>query len=279
MSGFVPMQADWWATIRTTIPQPWPMEAAAMDLRWHLDRATPREGWRPVRFPGRPVFAAEWGWTDWAVKSLLRDEESWRDPLAPINSARKPPANRQETASVPPAATKANAENQEETASVPPAFRQRSASKPPRAFYSSPITLHPSPPEGENARAPEPPPVVPPPDPPVGDLERVVGTRPDLLRLLLLPLDAADERISDLDALRRTSFDDLQHRRGMGPKRAKQLAELLEHAGVPLIVERPASVAQGPPTRASPANDRRRRLLDAIQTARSHLAEVPDALP
>ncbi len=281
MSGFVPMQASWWETIRETLPKPWSMEAAAMDLRWHLDRATPRTGWRPIRFPGRPALAADWGWTDWSVKGLLRDEESWRDGATARNSASKPPADRQRTASEPPAAARTNAEKSEETASPPPANRQPAARKPPRAIYSSHITHHTSPEGGRNACAPDPAPAPPPPEPPAGDLERVVGTRPDLLRLLLVPLDPADERIADLGTLRRTPFDDLQHRRGMGPKRARQLAELLAEAGVPLVVEQPpAVVATGPPSRASPANDRRRRLLDALANARQNLADgANNALP
>jgi hypothetical protein len=259
MSGFVPMQASWWETIRATIPQPWPMEAAAMDLRWHLDRATAREGWRPIRFPGRPALCADWGWTDWAVKSLLRDEESWRDGLAQRNSASKPPANRQRTASEPPAATSANADNQQETASPPPAFRQPAASKPPRAFYSSPITHHPSPEGGGNTRDPDPAPASTPPESPSAALVQALGTRPDL---------------------RRVPLEELQYRRGMGSRRARQLAELLAEAGVPMVAEKPAVAATGPPTRASPANDRRKRLLDALATARQNLADgASNALP
>lgn len=280
MSGFVPMQASWWETIRETLPKPWPMEAAAMDLRWHLDRATAREGWRPVRFPGRPALSEDWGWTDWAVKSLLRDEESWRDGLVQHNSASKPPANRQRTASEPPAATSANADNQQETASPPPAFRQPAASKPPRAFYSSPITHHPSPEGGGNTRDPDPAPASTPPESPNAALVQALGTRPDLLRLLLAPTDPADPAIRDLDELRRVPLEELQYRRGMGSRRARQLAELLAEAGVPMVAEKPAVAATGPPTRASPANDRRKRLLDALATARQNLADgANNALP
>jgi len=280
MSGFVPMQASWWGTIRETLPKPWPMEAAAMDLRWHLDRATAREGWRPVRFPGRPALAEEWGWTDWAVKSLLRDEESWKDGLVQSNSASKPPADRQRTASEPPAATSANADNQPETASPPPAFRQPAASKPPRAFYSSPITHHPSPEGGGNTRDPDPAPASTPPESPNRELVQALGTRPDLLRLLLAPLDPADPAIRDLDELRRVPLDELQYRRGMGSRRARQLAALLAEAGVPMVAEKPAVAATGPPTRASPAASRRRELLEALDKARSNLRNGgPHALP
>lgn len=101
-------------------------------------------------------------------------------------------------------------------------------------------------------------------------LSQAVGIRPDLLRLLLVPLDPADPPIADLDTLRRTSMDDLQHRKGMGPKRAKQLAQLLADADVPLIAERPAGT--GPPARASPTEDRRARGLKILAEARQRLA-------
>ena len=35
MSGFVPMQASWWETIRETLPKPWPM---ACRWRHHAQR-------------------------------------------------------------------------------------------------------------------------------------------------------------------------------------------------------------------------------------------------
>ena len=277
--GFVPMQAEWWPAIRATIPQPWPESAAQMDLRWHADRATAREGWRPLKFPGRPQLAKEWGWTDWAVKQLLRADESWRDTLVAQNSASEPPANRQPAARKPPAAATPNADNSPDSASEPPANRQPAARKPPRALSSSPFTLHPHPERGEDAGATSiRPNLSTPPEPIDPRLGEVVGIRPDLLRLLLAPLDAADPPITDLDTLRRTSLDDLQHRKGMGPKRAKQLAQILLDAEVPLVVERPA--ATGPPARASPTEERRRRGLEILAAARKRLADgAHDAFP
>ncbi len=266
MSGFVPMRSDWWAVVRTTIPRPWPREAAAMDLRYHADRATPREGWRPIAMPGRPALASEWGWTDWAVKQLLRAEDDWRDSYA--SAASEPPANRQRTASEPPAAATANAYNQPKTASEPPARRQRTASEPPRARSSdhpTPITQ-----EGEgDTRGPTGGAVVDP------RLAEVVGTRPDLLRLLVRPLDPKDPPIRDLAELRRTPLSaadgpDLVHRTGMGPQRAGQLAALLDEAGVPLVAVRPPE-ATGAPARASPAADNRKRGLAALDAALANL--------
>jgi hypothetical protein len=109
---------------------------------------------------------------------------------------------------------------------------------------------------------------------------QALGTRPDLLRLLLAPTDPADPAIRDLDELRRVPLEELQYRRGMGSRRARQLAELLAEAGVPMVAEKPAVAATGPPTRASPANDRRKRLLDALATARQNLADgASNALP
>ena len=237
MSGFVPMRSDWWAVVRTTIPRPWPREAAAMDLRYHADRATPREGWRPIAMPGRPALASEWGWTDWAVKQLLRAEDDWRDSYA-------------------------------SAASEPPARRQRTASEPPRARSSdhpTPITQ-----EGEgDTRGPTGGAVVDP------RLAEVVGTRPDLLRLLVRPLDPKDPPIRDLAELRRTPLSaadgpDLVHRTGMGPQRAGQLAALLDEAGVPLVAVRPPE-ATGAPARASPAADNRKRGLAALDAALANL--------
>lgn len=279
MSGFVPMQASWWETIRETLPKPWPMEAAAMDLRWHLDRATARDGWAPIRFPGRPSLAADWGWSDWDARTLMRNEGLWKDALASAVPSNAPPARLQRASSGPPAATTANADNPRNPSNAPPTRLQRASSNPPRALYSSPITPHPEG-EGERGRDPDPAPASPPPESPNAALVQALGTRPDLLRLLLAPTDPADPAIRDLDELRRVPLEELQYRRGMGSRRARQLAELLAEAGVPMVAEKPAVAATGPPTRASPANDRRKRLLDALATARQNLADgANNALP
>ncbi len=59
----------------------------------------------------------------------------------------------------------------------------------------------------------------------------------------------------------------------MGSRRARQLAGLLAEAGVPMVAEKPAVAATGPPSRASPANDRRRKLLDVLDHASHNLAK------
>lgn len=156
MSGWVPMQSEWWATVRATIPKPWPKEAACMDLRWHADRAKPREGWAPVVFPGRERLSNEWGWSDWNVRTLLRNESAWSDAPAASNS---PPAALQRPSSPPPAAATANAENEPESSSPPPEVLQPASSSPPCARSSSPNTQHPHPAHSEETQN------VPPGDP------------------------------------------------------------------------------------------------------------------
>ena len=124
-----------------------------------------------------------------------------------------------------------------------------------------------------------------PTDPGLAAMAEVLGTRADLMRLLVAPMDPKDPPIRDLDTLRRTPLTadegpDLVHRGGMGPQRARQLAALLEAAGVPLIAERQRSQPTGPPARAAPAAERRQATLDAIRQARERLESgVSDALP
>lgn len=103
-------------------------------------------------------------------------------------------------------------------------------------------------------------------------LAEVIGTRADLLRLLVAPLDPKDPPIRDLDALRHTPLNaedgpDLIHRVGMGPQRARQLAELLKGAGLPLIASAPPVTSGGPPPRASPAP--RRKSFDELMAEAS----------
>lgn len=85
MPGWVPLDADSWSAIADALPRPWPTEAAAFDLRWWADR-------RP-EVPSRRQLIARWGWTERAVRSLLRDEARWRDPVktaAPKLPQRRP---------------------------------------------------------------------------------------------------------------------------------------------------------------------------------------------
>ena len=142
--GYEPMEAVWWPVIAASIPKPWPREAAMMDLRWWSGQEAATRSLqmrRVATMPGRPALAARWGWTDWAVKSLLRAEPEWADPLRET-SASAPPALRQPAASEPPAAERSNADNTQESASAPPALRQPAASEPPRARVDTgpPIT-------------------------------------------------------------------------------------------------------------------------------------------
>jgi hypothetical protein len=246
MSGFVPLDADAWPMIASVLPRPWPAEAAAFDLRWHADRARMKRG----AFPGRPFFVARWGWTDWAVKQLLRSE-SWVDRF---HSASGPPADRQRTASGPPVATTTNAEKSEETASQPPASRQPAASEPPRA-RSSPLHRTPNTDlEGDGAReavveaaAPPPPPPAPPPPKPAPTLDpdddlavanrpiRLPGGRevPGNIPALLPRLSAREwnalayNGVPHSRALLRLTVDQLQHSRGIAGAIATRVVDEL----------------------------------------------------
>lgn len=147
--GYEPIDAAWWPEIAAAILKPWPRAAAMMDLRWWRGQEAATRKLRMKRvatMPGRPTLTERWGWTDWEVKKLLRAEADWSDLArqAP-ESASVPPATHQQTASVPPADTRTNADNAAEPASVPPAFRQPPASETPRArvFTVTPITVTP----------------------------------------------------------------------------------------------------------------------------------------
>ena len=129
MSGFVPMQASWWETIRETLPKPWPMEAAAMDLRWHLDRATARDGWAPIRFPGRPSLAADWGWSDWDARTLMRNEGLWKDALASAVPSNAPPARLQRAASRDNSERRQSAKSLQRASNAPPTRLQQSSTR------------------------------------------------------------------------------------------------------------------------------------------------------
>src|SRR5690606_14029453 len=72
LAWWTPMDWHGWEAIASVIPKPWPREAAAFDLRQMADDEAIR---------GRPALGVRWGWSDWSVRSLLRDESAWRNPL------------------------------------------------------------------------------------------------------------------------------------------------------------------------------------------------------
>ena len=77
-TGWTPMDAAAWPFIADVIPKPWPREAVAFDLRWWAERERTGTG----RMPGRPALCARWGWKDgYRVRSLMRDEAAWADPM------------------------------------------------------------------------------------------------------------------------------------------------------------------------------------------------------
>jgi hypothetical protein len=118
MSGWVRFESDAWPMVADALSKPWPKEAAAFDLRWHQDRKG--------SLNGRPYYRERWGWTDWAVKSLFRDEATWSDPLRQPTASR-PPADRQRTASRKTGKPTQSPESRQPTASEPPASRQPTA--------------------------------------------------------------------------------------------------------------------------------------------------------
>jgi hypothetical protein len=286
------MPHDVWPRLASRLPLPLSREEAEIDLRW---LAAERMIYGRV-FPSRPELVARWGadgvggWTDKRVRGLLasdwQDEtQGWtvdelRAPTRKGKRADKGPTKGRQGADEGPTANGSTGTTAAERADKGPTKGRQGADEGPHARSDQP---HPQPqPIGVsgNARTPDVAPVRPPPESPNRELALALGTRPDLLRLLLAPLDPADPAIRDLDELRRVPLEELQYRRGMGSKRAQQLAALLAEAGVPMVAEKPAVAATGPPTRASPANDRRKRLLDALATARQNLAAgATDALP
>jgi len=75
MGGWVPCQAEWWATMVHVLEssgQRWQEDCARMDLRVYADS---RDG-----IPSRRVLARRWRWTDGEVRGLLRRSEEWWDP-------------------------------------------------------------------------------------------------------------------------------------------------------------------------------------------------------
>lgn len=140
MSGWVPFDADWWPAIVEKLPRPWPDAAALFDLRWHVDRSASKEVPHGKRF-----WMKRWGWTDWKVRSLLR-EGAWHDPIHPL-PAQAPPALRPQTAQDPPASRRLKLTKLNGTAQDPPADRPDAAQDPPadRHTRGDPPSPSPSP--------------------------------------------------------------------------------------------------------------------------------------
>lgn len=82
MSGWVPMPADVWPTIRERLPRPLSREEACFDLRWWQDREL--RGLEEI--PSYRKLGASWGWCEPGkdckkARLLLADETSWSDPF------------------------------------------------------------------------------------------------------------------------------------------------------------------------------------------------------
>ena len=117
LSSWLPLPVVWWPDIAqalTSSGQPWPRSAACADLRYHADQLRMK---RARRIPGRRVLARRWGWSDWEVRSLMRDVEAWQDPAYPVHSPTPLPV-----ASHSPPETETKTEDQPTGASrLPPA--------------------------------------------------------------------------------------------------------------------------------------------------------------
>jgi len=254
-----------WPAIAACLSRPWPAAAAAHDLRWHAaehhvyGRALPTER----------ELAARWAWSKTRVHDLV-SSTSWRDAARPWGwrsdhdpTTIRPAADQDE---------RFEADNGEVSDQPPTTIRPHARDP-----------LHPAPDQGESARArettveaaSEPPPAAgaatapTPQEPTAMDLHLALGTRPDLMRLLLAPTDPADERVTTLAELQAIPRDELQYRRGMGPKRAEQVATLCAEAGYPLAIAREP---ERPATRAA------RRADDAAEAAQ-YDPRVPWARP
>jgi len=70
--GWTPCANDWWPVVAESLTQPWPREAACMDLRWSVDQRGD--------VPSRRQLAKRWGWTPGKVRGLLRSPDEWWDP-------------------------------------------------------------------------------------------------------------------------------------------------------------------------------------------------------
>jgi hypothetical protein len=111
--GWFKCPASAWPTVLEAVRAQRPLERdeAIADLRWQLDQNGD--------VYGRPTLITRWGWTDHAVRRLLRDESAWRVS----------PAVRQPTASGSPAQARPNAERAKESASDSPADRPRNSTR------------------------------------------------------------------------------------------------------------------------------------------------------
>lgn len=177
MSGWVPTPADGWPEIAealTTAGVRWPTSAAITDLRWHIDREGGRlhalgvgdpTAEQLVRaIPGRPTLAARWGWTDHAVRAILRGPATWWDGLrwgaAPERTwsegGRRPnasPVDRQYVASTSPVDRQSDNGPTGTLLQESPVGRQSVASRPPVDRHTRVESPSPSP-------TPSPPPAV-----------------------------------------------------------------------------------------------------------------------
>ena len=119
-TGWEPMPSEVWHEITEHLPKPWTAGQAAHDLRVYAAEVSLG---RRRKMPGRPTLSSRWGWTDYKVKQALKDEASWGGFTS------KSPADRQRTASAPPAFDAKEQVSTDAIASPSPADRQPIATR------------------------------------------------------------------------------------------------------------------------------------------------------
>ena len=99
-TGWEPLPSEVWHEIAGQLSKPWTTGQAAHDLR--VSAADVRMK-RARKMPGRVVLQSRWGWPDRRVRSLLKAEQSWKDPrFSSERTTGVPPAYQSRTT---PAAT------------------------------------------------------------------------------------------------------------------------------------------------------------------------------
>ena len=81
---YFPVHPGWWPDIAAHLTKPWPPAAVYSDLRWWADQEWCGRrglGGRLVRRPGRHALQKRWGWEEWEVRTVLKDEATWGDRM------------------------------------------------------------------------------------------------------------------------------------------------------------------------------------------------------
>ena len=116
-AGWEPLPSEVWHQITDHLPIPWTIEQASHDLRVMASEVRLN---RRRKMPGRVTLSARWGWPDRQVRSLLRNEDSWRDPrFADERTTRVPEAYHSRTTPEPETQVEPSAAYHSRTTRVP----------------------------------------------------------------------------------------------------------------------------------------------------------------